>query len=308
MRCYQITEVLKKCDIEDIGRDGLCYVVVMGKDEWLREMDRFDMGMDIDPSEQEIILTKAEVNYDSITGSFSIPDRNDFDREYTTFAFALDEKGIVFIDDSGYVNDIISGIIATRRWRFYGLERFMYDFLDRIVADDQQHFKNYETELDDMEIAILHDKYMDSNAPERLNEIRSDIRELRNHYEQLLDLTEVLEENENHFFKQENLRYFRLYAGKLERLRDTSTALRDHTIQIRDVYKTHLDIRQNNIMTVLTVVTTIFMPLTLIVGWYGMNFEYMPELGYKISYPIVILISILIIITEIRFFKKRKWL
>ena len=149
------------------------------------------------------------------------------------------------------------------------LERFLYYFLDRIIADDQQHFKNYETELDHMEIAILHDKYMDSNAPERLNEIRSDIRELRNHYEQLLDLTEVFEENGNHFFKQENLRYFRLFAGKLERLRDTSTALRHHTIQIRDAYKRHLGIRQNNIMTVLTVVTTIFLPLTLIVGWYG---------------------------------------
>ena len=85
-------------------------------------------------------------------------------------------------------------------------------------------------------------------------------------------------------------------------------SLRDHTIQVRDVYKTHLDIKQNNIMTVLTVVTTIFMPLTVIVGWYGMNFRYMPELEYQGSYFIVILISAAIVLGEIMFFKKKKWL
>ena len=61
-------------------------------------------------------------------------------------------------------------------------------------------------------------------------------------------------------------------------------------------------------MTVLTVVTTIFMPLTLIVGWYGMNFRYMPELENRWSYPIVIVVSILIVIGSLLFFKKKKWL
>ena len=61
-------------------------------------------------------------------------------------------------------------------------------------------------------------------------------------------------------------------------------------------------------MTVLTVVTTIFMPLTLIVGWYGMNFRYMPELNYEWSYPVVIVLSILIVVISLIFFKKKKWL
>lgn len=61
-------------------------------------------------------------------------------------------------------------------------------------------------------------------------------------------------------------------------------------------------------MTVLTVVTTIFMPLTLIVGWYGMNFKFMPELDYKMSYPILILISLSIVIGSLIYFKKKKWL
>ena len=61
-------------------------------------------------------------------------------------------------------------------------------------------------------------------------------------------------------------------------------------------------------MTILTVVTTIFMPLTLIAGWYGMNFRYMPELDAVWGYPVIIIISILIVIGSLLFFKKKKWL
>ena len=79
-------------------------------------------------------------------------------------------------------------------------------------------------------------------------------------------------------------------------------------MQLRDQYKAHLDIKQNRIMTVLTVVTTIFMPLTLIVGWYGMNFRYMPELEWKWGYPVIIAVSLIIAVSSLLFFKKKKWL
>ena len=166
--------------------------------------------------------------------------------------------------------------------------------------------EKYECELDEMERAILESE---ENFPStRLNNIRSDIRVLRIHYEQLIDLGQELEENENSFFKQENLRYFRLFLSRMARLHDTSTSLRDYTMQLRDLYKAHLDIKQNRIMTILTVVTTIFMPLTLIAGWYGMNFKFMPELEWTWSYPVIIVISVLIAIGSLYFFKKKKWL
>jgi magnesium transporter len=79
-------------------------------------------------------------------------------------------------------------------------------------------------------------------------------------------------------------------------------------VQLGDQYKANLDIRQNRIMTILTVVTTIFMPLTLIVGWYGMNFRYMPELEWRWGYPVIIVVTLLIAIGCLLFFKKKKWL
>ena len=197
-------------------------------------------------------------------------------------------------------------IYATRRWRLPGLERFLYDFLLQIIKDDQRLLAKYEKELDAIESAILHSD--EENEMTRLHEIRGDISDLRTHYEQLLDLGQALEENENNFFKEENVRYFRLFINKIQRLLDLSAGLRDYTMQLRDLNQSQMDIKQNRIMTVLTIVTTIFLPLTLIAGWYGMNFRYMPELETKFGYPVVIIISAAIVVISLWFFKKKKLL
>ncbi|MCR5237194.1 MAG: magnesium transporter CorA [Lachnospiraceae bacterium] len=303
---YLIEEMLKEIKREELKNSDRQYVAVVSSDEWKQDRDSFEMGIDIDADISEIYTTKAEVNYDSLTGSFSIPDRSDLSGEDSKFAFALDEKGIVFIDDSGKALELISNIQRAKKWRFPSLERFIYDFLDQIVIDDLRLMEKYERELDSMDKSIMDG--MDSFPTVRLNHIRSDIRNLRIHYEQLIDLGQELEENENSFFKQENIRYFKLFLNRMARLHDSSTSLSDYTMQLRDQYKADLDIKQNRIMTILTVVTTIFMPLTLIVGWYGMNFRYMPELEWRWGYPVIIIVSLLIAIGCLLFFKKKKWL
>lgn len=301
---FTIEETLKAVDREDIK--GKPFVAVMNFEEWQKNKDSFEIGIELDPDLAEIFLTKAEVNYDSLTGTFAIPDRKNPAADDKKFAFVLDEKGVIFIDNGDTALNIIKGIKQTKKWKMPSLERFLYDFLDYIVKDDLRLMERYEDELDSMEQAIIDG---DENLPSgRLNDIRNEIRYLRIHYEQLMDLAAEFEENENGFFDLENLRYFRLFINRAERLHEESMSLRDYTMQLRDLYKAHLDLKQNRIMTVLTVVTTIFMPLTLIVGWYGMNFKYMPELDWRGSYPVVIALSILIVVISLIFFKKKKWL
>ena len=109
-------------------------------------------------------------------------------------------------------------------------------------------------------------------------------------------------------FKQDNIRFFKLFTNRVSRLYDIVNSLLDYTIQIRDTYESRIEVKQNRIMTLLTVVTTIFMPLTLIAGWYGMNFKYMPELNWEIGYPLVFIVSVLIVVLSLIFFKMKKWL
>ncbi len=303
---YLIRQTLVPTEFAQLKSSGEQYVAVLTPAQWAVQKESFDMGIDIEPQTGEIHSTKAEVNYDSLTGSFSIPDRSNME-ETSRFAFALDEKGVVFIDDCGMAQQIIHEIKRTKKWRLPSLERFIYDFLEMIINLDRDRLESYDSELGKIENLIeREDAELDS--VERANEIRGDLRILRVHYEQLLDFTQELEENENNFFKPDNLRYFRLFSNRIERFRDTAKAVEDHAVQIRDIYKAHTDIKQNRIMTVLTVVTTIFMPLTLIVGWYGMNFRYMPELDSVWGYPVIIAVSLLVLIGSLLYFKKKKWL
>ena len=303
---YLIKNTLEQTEKLELNKKSSKFAAVMSSAEWLEQKDKFDMGIEMDIDLTSIHSTKAEVNYDSLTGTFSIPDRNDLSAPNTNFAFALDEKGIVFIDDSGLVSELIATIIATKRWTMPSLERFLYDFLEQIVSQDQVILERFDKELDTLESEILFGT--DADPSQRASRIRSDLRDLRIHYEQLLDLGQELEENENSFFKKENTRYFHLFTQRVSRLHDMTTNLREYSNQIRDLYQSQLDKKQNRIMALLTVISSIFMPLTLIAGWYGMNFKFMPELEYKYAYPITIAVSAAIVIISLIFFKKKKWL
>ena len=313
MKHYAIRERLTELDAAD--KDFLPetwvpgaqdpFVIVLTRDEWNARKERFDMGIELEPN-SDIHMTKAEVNYDSLTGTFSIPDRADPSVDGAVFAFALDEKGIVFIDDTGTAQGIIDSIRKTKRMRVPSLGRFLYDFLDHIVKDDLRLLKRYEDELEAVEKRIT--QGVAGSPLPRTNAVRSDVRKLLEHYDQLIDLAQELDENENGFFDAENQRYFKLFLNRMDRLYNTASSLRDYTVQIGDLYKAHLEMKQNHIMTILTVVTTIFMPLTLISGWYGMNFRHMPELEKPWAYPMVFGLCIVIIISSLLFFKKKKWL
>ncbi len=301
---YLINNTLEECSAEQCHDAASPFVAVLTPAQWAQESENFDMGIDIDFGNEEIFTTKAEVNYDCLTGTFFIPTQSSHSSEPQKFSYALDETGIVFIDSGSTVLGLVKRIQRLKKWKKPSLERFFYDFMELIIHGDLRIMQGYELELDNLEKQIM------SNAEDaqisRNNDIRGDIRDLRIHYEQLLDLGQELEENENGFFNEENLRYFKLFNSRVERLYDAATHLRDYTIQLNDLYQSQLDVKQNRIMTVLTVVTTIFMPLTLIVGWYGMNFKYMPELESKVGYPVVILLSILIVAGSLTFFKVKK--
>ncbi len=302
---YLIENTLRECEAGEWLGAKKQFVAVLTPEEWQKERESFDMGIDMDLDILDVHSTKAEVNYDSITGTLSLPDRNDMDADDRKLAFALDEKGIVFIDAGDTAMRIISRIRETRKWRLPSLERFIYDFLEQIIHTDLSLLERYEGELDEIDKEVAEDRKADLV---KLDDIRWYLRELKRHYDHLIDLAQELEENENNFFKANNIRYFKLFSSRVSRLYDMVNSLLDYSMQIRDTYESKLDVKQNSIMTVLTVVTTIFMPLTLIAGWYGMNFRYMPELESKYGYPGVIIVSILIAAGCLIYFKHKKWL
>ena len=304
---YQIRDVLTACGAEQALKDTTVpYVAVLDPDHWRKMMDLFDMGIDMEMDPSEILETKAVVNYDSLTGTFRVPRRSDLQGRPHRFAFAMDEKGIVFIENGEYVKKVLNSIQQSMKWKMPTLERFLYDFLEKIIGRDLPLLGEMEQELSALEDLLL--AGAQEEFPARLKEIRGILMTLRVHYEQMIDLGQELEENENGFFAAENLRFFRLFTDRVTRLQDKSASLRDYTVQLRELFSAQVEVRQNQIMTVLTVITAIFMPLTLIAGWYGMNFYNMPELTAPFGYLTVIIVSILIVVVSVVWFKWKKWL
>ena len=297
---YLIRETLVNCTADTIPGAKDPYV------EWRQNREIFSLGIDMEADLPAVAQTRAAVNYDSLTGSIAIPRMGYTEHVTGSFAFALDEKGVVFIDESGLAEQITRAVAESKRWRMPGLERFLYDFLEQIIAPDLASLEQLEQTLERMEDEILAGDA--EPALSRLNDIRGDLLDLNLHYGQLLDLGQELEENENGFFEEENLRYFRLFAARAERLRNMVNNMREYTVQLRDLIQTRIDVKQNRIITLLTVITTIFTPLTLLTGWYGMNFRYMPELESRWGYPAVIAVSLAIALGCLLYFKKKKWM
>ena len=123
-----------------------------------------------------------------------------------------------------------------------------------------------------------------------------------------MQLSEIGDYMQNIFRNEESGSRFgwELFSDRAERLHNYTDTIQEYLTQLRELYQSQIDINQNRIMTILTVVTTLVLPLSLIAGWYGMNFTNMPELHWKYSYLAAAVVSVLIIAVEIYYFKKKK--
>ena len=186
-------------------------------------------------------------------------------------------------------------------------ERLIFNFLERFINEENSLLGDIEADISAHEDKII-DRNLDQSFNYQITELRKKLILLDNYYQQFVAIGEELEENALDIFQEENLHYFRIFSNRATRLSNNTRMLQEYTVHVRESYHAQLDNDMNKIMKLFTVVTTIFMPLTLIVGWYGMNFTTMPELTWKFGYVYVILLSIIVAIICYLFFKKKKFM
>ena len=183
-------------------------------------------------------------------------------------------------------------------------EKFIYNFMLEFISRDLELLGHYEKRIMDLEEGVMDGKIQGfQNA---IMPIRRELLTLRSYYDEIMDMGKQLEENENGFFAKKQVKYFGVISDRADRLMSKASQLLEYAQQVRDAYKAQVDAQQNNNMQFLTVISTIFFPLTLITSWYGMNFHNMPEL--KHGYPGVIILSVVVMITCIIIFKRKKML
>ena len=102
-------------------------------------------------------------------------------------------------------------------------------------------------------------------------------------------------------------RLFSALSNRARRLNSMVAMQKEAAAQLRELHLTEITLRQTEVMKVLTILTALFLPLTLITGWYGMNFTHMPELASPYGYIAVIGLSVLCVAAEIIIFRIKKW-
>ena len=121
------------------------------------------------------------------------------------------------------------------------------------------------------------------------------------------EIMNSLQRGESKLISVDVQKYMRNLYEHTVQVMDTIETLRDTMSSLLDIYLSSISNKLNEVMKILTVISTIFMPLTFLVGVYGMNFRHMPELTWKYGYLLVWLGAFAIALTMLLFFKRKKW-
>jgi magnesium transporter len=190
--------------------------------------------------------------------------------------------------------------------RSNGADYLGYTLLDLIIDNYFPVLENLADRIEDLE-----DRLMNSPTPETLADIYHLKRELLLFHKAIWPLREVINSlirHESPLVQKSTFLYLRdLYDHTIQVI-ETVETLRDMLSGMLDIYLSSASNRMNAIMKVLTIIATIFMPLTFIAGLYGMNFKYMPELEWHLGYPVVLALMAGVTIGMLIFFRKKKWI
>ena len=215
---------------------------------------------------------------------------------------------ISFQETEGDVFDIVRGRIRKGRVhiRKSGPDYLAYALIDAVVD-------HYFLILEKMGERIEHfeERLHGQPTPEILQAIYDLKRELIYFRKQVWPIREVLstwQKTESAIVQEANKVFIRDVYDHTIQVIDTIESFRDIISGLMDLYLSTVSNKMNEVMKVLTIMATIFIPLTFVAGIYGMNFKYMPELEWKWSYPVLLVLLIVIFSGMMFYFKRKKWL
>lgn len=246
---------------------------------------------------------------DCLYGSFCFHENAEVKRRVVSAAFLLNEQEFLMVvlrDEKGLLH--MQPLPGDEK----GMEGRLETVFEAILKQGQQEVEQMEKYLIDMEREIVRGR-ISRNRNRSIFECKRLLTVWKNDYAQFLNLIEGIngledkkKEAQGQILSEESACYFRVYENKMRRLTEDTQFLYEELVHIREALDAALSYEQNRIMKLFTTVTTVFMPLSLIAGWYGMNFEGMPELHWQYGYLFVSVLSVLVVLACFWFFRRKK--
>jgi len=198
------------------------------------------------------------------------------------------------------------------RIRKAGADYLAYSLIDAIVDNYFLILENLEEQVDLLEDELL--ERPTQNTLQEINRIKRDVIFLNRAIWPLREVIGALIRSDCYLIEKNTILYLRDVYDHIVQLIDTLENFKDLISQMVDIYLSSINNKMNEVIKVLTIIATVFMPLTFIAGLYGMNFNTeispwnMPELNWYFGYPVILLIMAVITIAMLIYFRKKQWI
>ena len=214
---------------------------------------------------------------------------------------------ISFLEDIGDIFEPVRDQIRRAgKIRTFGPDYLAYALIDTIVDNYFSVMENLEEQVEAIEAELV--AHPTQQSLRSINRLRRHMIVLRRAVWPLREVINGLERSESPLIRETTDIYLRDVYDHAIQVIDTLETFRDMVSGMIDIYLSGLSYKMNEIMKVLTLIATIFIPLTFIVGLYGMNFEVMPELRWEYGYYAVWGVMIAVVIVMLSYFKSRQWI
>jgi len=296
-----------KSTVSWINIDGLHQVDII---------EKIGTGFNIHPLTLEDILSTDQRPKIDDTGEYLFislrmislnKDETRLDAEQVSFILS-NNVVISFQERIGDVFEIIRDRIRYDKGRIrkMGSDYLVYALIDAIIDHYFIVLEKTGESIETLEDEVIGNP--DTATMQKLQNIKKRLLFLRKSVWPLREVIGGLERGDSRVVKKHTRPYFRDLFDHTIQVIEMVETMRDMNSGMFDMYLSSVSNRMNEVMKVLTIIATIFIPVTFIAGIYGMNFEYMPELKWHGAYFIVWGIMASMVIAMIVFFKKRKWL
>lgn len=249
-------------------------------------------------------------NYFYVVARMLIAGKNPIDAVHSEqVSFILGKNFLItFQEIPGDVFDPVRQRVEQGRGksRKMGPDYLLYALLDAIVDNYFVVLQSLADRIETVEQSVVWQPRREDL--DIVHKLRRELLYLRRNVWPLREVVGSLDRSDSPLIAEETGIYLRDLHDHVVQVMDAVENFRDVLISVQDLYMSGISNRINEIIRVLTIISTIFVPLTFLAGVYGMNFRYFPELAWKWSYLAFWVISIVVVISLIAFLRRRKWM
>lgn len=225
-------------------------------------------------------------------------------------SFILSENYVLtFQEAEGDVFDSVRDRIrnAKGRIRNLGADYLMYALIDAVTDNYYDLIETLGDKIEFLEDGLFKGNYQESTS-QQIQDLKREILKVRRAIFPLREIINRIDRTDHNLISEGTMHFFRDVYDHIIQITENIDVYREMIWGLMEMYMTSISNKMNEVMKVLTIIATIFIPLTFIAGVYGMNFDHMPELHYKYSYYILWVIMIMLFLGLLYFFKRKKWL